>query len=632
MDKQSIIGFVLIFLILIGFTYLNRPTKAQLEAARQRDSIAAVEALRAQEAALIQAESHRQNDAQNEEEKQLAIEQQKQNTYGVFASFAEGKNEHYTFENDVMALTMASKGGRIASVRLKDYVTGDSLPLILFNEEHSSFGITLITNNNRIIETDDLSFEYVAGENPLEFVFRLPVNEENYLDFVYTMQQDDYMMHFDIRGKGLEQLLAPGLNSLDIHCNVRMISQEKGRKFEQRYSMLQYKFLGDDVEKLSESKDDHKSISSRLKWISFKDQFFAAIMICDKGFLSNELSSVNDPITSPYIKSYQMQSAIEFDMRGSREANLQFYFGPSKYSILKKYDKNIDKENRLQLDRIVPLGGNIVRWVNVVLVLPMFNFFGKFISNFGIIIILMTLCIKLIIFPLTYKSFMSSAKMRLLKPQIDEINAKYPGESKAAERSQATMNFYKQAGVNPMGGCLPMLLQFPVLIAMFWFFPASIELRQESFLWAKDLSTYDALISWEANIPLISKLFGNHISLFCLLMTLANILSTKISSDANASGNQMPGMKTMMYLMPVMFLFIFNQYASGLSFYYLVSTLFTILQTYLFRAFLNEEKVLKQLNENKNKPPRKSAFQKRLEEAQRLQREQAKLQAKQRKY
>ena len=259
----------------------------------------------------------------------------------------------------------------------------------------------------------------------------------------------------------------------------------------------------------------------------------------------------------------------------------------------------------------------------------MFKFFGKFIGNAGIIIMLMTLCIKILIFPLTYKSLMSSTKTRLLKPQIDAINAKYPGDSKAAERSQATMDLYKKAGVNPMGGCVPMLLQFPVLIAMFWFFPASIELRQESFLWAQDLSTYDAIISWKAHIPLISGLLGNHISLFCLLMTVTNILSTKISSAG--TDNSMPGMKMMMYMMPVMFLFIFNQYAAGLSFYYFFSSLLTIAQTYLFRLFINEDKIKAQMVINQNKPVKKSAFQQRLEEAQKYQREQAKLQAKKRK-
>lgn len=628
MDKQTVIGFILIFLILMGSYFFNKPTAAQLEEARKQDSIAMIQAELARQEALMREAMEQEKTAQLSTQQQADLDLQLNKQFGAYAALVKGENQHYTFENDLMELTMASKGGRIASVRLKDYVTGDSLPLILFDEETSEFAMTLITHESRVVRTSDLYFQHVESSNPLEFIFRATVGQDNYLDFVYTLQPDDYMMSFDVKGQGLENMLSMGTNSLDIDWNVKMRAQEKGRKFANRYAMLQYKYAEDDVEKLSEAKDSHKDISSRLSWVAFKDQFFTAVFINQDGFTSNELSSQVESEQSPYIKSYMMRSQAAFNMRGEREANFQFYFGPSKYDILKSYDKGIDKEERLQLDRLVPLGGNIIRWVSTWLILPMFKFFGKFIGNAGVIIMLMTLCIKILIFPLTYKSLMSSTKTRLLKPQIDAINEKYPGESKAAERSQATMDLYKKAGINPMGGCVPMLLQFPVLIAMFWFFPASIELRQESFLWAKDLSTYDAIISWKAHIPLISGLLGNHISLFCVLMTVTNILSTKISSAG--TDNSMPGMKMMMYMMPVMFLFIFNQYAAGLSFYYFFSSLLTIAQTYLFRLFINEDKIKAQMLLNQSKPTKKSAFQQRLEEAQKYQREQAKLQAKKR--
>lgn len=628
MDKQTIIGFILIFLILMGSYFFNKPTAAQLEEARRQDSIAMIQAELARQEALVREAMEQQQLAETTPAQQADIEAQLQKQFGAYAALVKGENQHYTFENEVMELTMASKGGRIASVRLKDYVTGDSLPLILFDEETSEFALTLITHESRVVKTSDLYFQKVESSNPQEFIFRLEVPGNNYLDFVYTLQPDNYMMSFDVRGQGLENMLSMGTTNLDIDWNVKMRAQERGRKFANRYAMMQYKFEGDDVEKLSEAKDSHKDITNRLSWVAFKDQFFAAVLISPEGFTSNELSSHVESEQSPYIKSYMMRSQSPFNMRGDREANFNFYFGPSKYDILKSYDKGVDKEARLQLDRIVPLGGNIIRWVSTWLVLPMFKFFGKFIGNAGIIIMLMTLCIKLLIFPLTYKSLMSSTKTRLLKPQIDAINEKYPGDSKAAERSQATMDLYKKAGINPMGGCIPMLLQFPVLIAMFWFFPASIELRQESFLWCQDLSTYDAIISWKAHIPIISGLLGNHISLFCLLMTITNIISTKVSSAG--TDNSMPGMKTMMYLMPVMFLFIFNQYAAGLSFYYFFSSLLTIAQTYLFRLFINEDKIKAQMVLNQSKPTKKSAFQQRLEEAQKYQREQAKLQAKKR--
>ncbi|MDD4431177.1 MAG: membrane protein insertase YidC, partial [Bacteroidales bacterium] len=614
MDKNTLIGFGLILLILVGFSLLQKPTEQKVQQAIQQENVLNT----APPTAPQQAEPVQQEQAASGQTLSPSLS----DNYGQFAAFLAGENQVYSIENDLMEISMASKGGRIASVRLKNYVTHDSLPLILFDEKNSSFDLTLISTNNRIINTKDLYFSPVQGQNPQEFIFRLALAQDQHLDFVYTLQEGSYLMSMHIRGQGLENLLSPSISNLDLNWAVKMRSQEKGRKFEQRYSMLQYKFMGDDVEKMSESKDDNKSVNNRLRWIAFKDQFFASVLINDKGFISNELSSKLENDLSPYIKNYALRSAIDFDMRGNREAQLKFYFGPTKYSILKKFDKGVEKAEQLDLDNLVPLGGSIIRWVNVGLIIPMFNFFGGFIGNFGIIIILMTICIKLIILPLTFKSYKSSAKMRLLKPQIDEINARLAGESKAQERSAATMDLYKRAGVNPMGGCLPMLMQFPILVAMFWFFPASIELRQESFLWAQDLSTYDAVITWEANIPLISKFFGNHISLFCLLMTITNLVYTKINNDSTGGGAQMPGMKAMMYLMPVMFLFVFNQYSSGLSFYYFVSTLFTIGQTYLFRATIDEQKMLAQLMEKKNKPVKKSGFAKRLEEAQRMQREQ----------
>jgi len=628
MDKQTIIGFILILLILVGFNFLNRPTKAQIAEAQRQDSIARVERAQAQAQAAMQEVQQEQQDQLDLAAREAATAEQKLRQYGAFAPLTQGEDQHYTLENNLMALDMTAKGGRIASVLLKEYVTGDSLPLVLFDQATSDFNVTLITSESRVVNTRDLYFRRVGSEDPLSLVFRLDLSQGSSLDFVYTLQPDNYMISLDIRGEGLESLISMGTNSFDIDWKVRMRAQEKGRKFESRYSMLQYKYLEDNVEKLSESKSAHKAVAPRLRWVSFKDQFFTAIIISDKGMSSNELSSEMEDDSSPYIKNYALRSSIDFNMRGDRQAGLKFYFGPSKYDILKSYDKGVEADKRMQLEKIVPLGGSIIRWVSTGLVLPMFRFFGRYFNNMGVIIMLMTLCIKLLIFPLTYKSFLSSAKMRLLKPQIDEINAKYPGDSKAQERSQATMSLYQKSGVNPMGGCIPMLLQFPVLIAMFWFFPASIELRQESFLWAQDLSTYDAIVSWKAHIPIISSLLGNHLSLFCILMTLTNILSTKLTSGNTDSS--MPGMKMMMYAMPVMFLFIFNQYASGLSFYYFFSSLLTIAQTYLFRIGINEEKVLAEMKANQNKPKQKSAFQKRLEEAQRYQREQARQQAKKR--
>lgn len=617
MDKNTLIGFVLILLIIVGFSWLNKPSKEDLEAARQQqlvsDSLARVEAARQQ--ALLLSDTLAQASAPAAADtNSLAM------TYGMFAPLAIIDSASYsTLENELVKLTFSNKGGRMVSAQLKQFMAGDSSDLILFDEEASGFNLSFFSVDSRLINTADLRFTQLTGQEPGRLTYRLAFSESAWLDFIYTLKEGDYRLKFDIKGQNLTQLMLANTNKLDLTWNVKMRQQEIGRKFEERYSGLNYKYLVDDVEKLSETKETTKSIVEDLKWVSFKDQFFACIAISDKSFSSNELYSSPEPENSPYIKRFSMTSSLGLDIRGDQSTGMSFYMGPIKHALLKSFDKGVPAEQQLDLDRIVPLGGKIIRWANTGIILPMFNLFGRFISNYGLIILLMTFVIKLLLFPLTYKSYMSSAKMRVLQPQITEINNRYPGTEKATERSQATMELYRKAGVSPMGGCLPMLLQMPILFAMYSFFPSSIELRQESFLWAHDLSTYDAIISWSGNVPLVTKYFGNHISLFCLLMTITNILYTHLNMKTQPTNNQMPGMKTMMYIMPVMFLFIFNQYSSGLSFYFFVSTLISILQTYAIRATVNEEKLLAQLNENKKKPVKKSGFAARLEQMQKEQ-------------
>jgi YidC/Oxa1 family membrane protein insertase len=408
------------------------------------------------------------------------------------------------------------------------------------------------------------------------------------------------------------------MTALEMRWNQRIRQQEKGRKFESRYATLNFRYTADDMEQLSESKNDAEKPAGKVRWIAFKDQFFSTIFIAENSFTSTTLESVVENEKSKYLKNYTAETAVTFDPKGSEATKFRIFIGPNQYKILSQYDKGVDSDQRLGLQQIIPLGWSLFRWVSRFIIIPMFNFFGTFISNYGIIILLMTIVIKLILLPFTYKSYMSTAKMRVLKPQIDEINAKIPAD-KAMERQQATMALYKRVGVSPMSGCLPMLLQMPILFAMFSFFPAAIELRQQSFLWAQDLSSYDAIFSWDAYIPLITPYFGNHISLFCLLMTITNVVYTKLNMANQMGGQQMAAMKWMMYLMPFMFMFMFNDYASGLSYYYFISLLITIGQTYLFRLFVDEEKLLKKLEAKKQKPAKKSGFMARLEEAQRQQ-------------
>jgi YidC/Oxa1 family membrane protein insertase len=617
MDKNTITGLLLIILILVGFSMLNKPSEEQLAARKEQqrinDSIAVVE--------NIQAKTLQLTDSMNAQAAQPAQANRNPDSlnlikYGTFAALTQGESTTDTISNDLMELTFSSKGGRITSVRLKEFQDKDSLPLVLFHGDESTFNFSFFSTDSRLINTSDLNFKPLKSDNPLQIIYRLVVSDSSSMDFIYTLKKDDYMMDFQVKGNNLQSVLPANTNALDFNWSVRMRQQEQGRTFEERYSQMDYKYPGGDKENLSAAKEDKETVDPKLHWVSFKDQFFTSIAICDEGFTANELKSVPEDKTSAYIKTYSQKSAIGFDLRGDQTAKMKFFFGPIKYSLLKHYNKDVPPEIKPNFQKIIPLGGSLFRWVNTGIIIPLFNLFGKFVHNYGVIILLLTLVIKIIIFPLTWKSSVSTTKMRVLQPQIQEINARFPGQEKAAERSQATMDLYKRVGVSPMGGCLPMLFQMPILFAMFSFFPSSIELRHESFLWATDLSTYDVLVQWSGNIPFVTKYFGNHVSLFCVLMTLTNLLYTHLNMKMQGSTNQMPGMKTMSYLMPVMFLFMFNQYSAGLSLYFFVSTLISILQTYAFRWFTDEDKLLAQLNENKKKPVKKSGFAARLEQMQ----------------
>ncbi|HKL96126.1 MAG TPA: membrane protein insertase YidC [Paludibacteraceae bacterium] len=616
MDKNSIFGIVLILAIILGFNWFTQPT-AEEKAAKEhyRDSIAMVEeSNRLAEKALEVQTAQEPVVAETPEYSPTAL-------YGDFANSAEGTEEFVTLENDLLKLVFTNKGGRIYSAQLKNYQTHDSLPLILFEGKESELDFTLLTRNNRVLNTKELFFvpqKQVADTSAQTMVMRLSINSDSYIDFTYTLPKDDYMVHFDIQAHNMMNYLDPTMNALQMKWSQRVRQQEKGRKFESRYATLNFRYAADDMEKLSESKDDAQKPTGKVRWIAFKDQFFSTVFIAENSFTSTALESVVESETSGYLKNYKAETAVTFDPRGAESSKFRIFLGPNHYKTLSHYDKDVASDQKLRLQELIPLGWSLFRWVSSLLIIPMFNFFGSFIGNYGLIILLMTFVIKLILLPFTYKSYMSTAKMRVLKPQIDEINAKIPAD-KAMERQQATMALYKRVGVSPMSGCLPMLLQMPILFAMFAFFPSAIELRQESFLWAADLSSYDAIFSWDVYIPLISPYFGNHISLFCLLMTITNVIYTKLNMANQMGGQQMAAMKWMMYLMPFMFMFMFNDYASGLSYYYFISLLITIGQTYLFRLFVNEEKVLKKLEAKKQKPAKKSGFMARLEEAQRQQ-------------
>ncbi len=623
MDKNTIIGFVIIALILIGFSQLNKPSDAEIaQQKRYNDSIALVQQTKAEsEIAADKARTAVKTDSATALNDTVSKEKVA-DAFGGFSASAFGEEKFYTLENSLVKITLSSKGGRICEAELKNYRTHDSLPLILFDEKESSMGFTLVTNNNRVINTSNLYFEPVSGiikdkDGSQTLILRLKTTGEAYMDFAYTLPADNYMLSFGIKAKDMNTIMPLGTNFLEMQWASKIRQQEKGRKFEERYSTIEYKYLADDVEKLSESKNDEKKLENKVKWIAFKDQFFSSILISNDAFSSTTLNSTVEAENSNYLKSYNANMTVAFDPTGKQPTTFQLFLGPNQYKILSSYDKGLEGDAKLKLKQLIPLGWGIFGWVNQLVIIPLFNLLNRFIGNFGIIILLMTFIIKMFLFPLTYKSYMSSAKMRVLKPEIDEINARIPKE-KAAERQKATMDLYSKVGVSPMSGCIPSLLQMPILFALFSFFPAAIELRQQSFLWASDLSTYDSIMHLPFTVPFG---FGDHVSLFCLLMTVTNIVYTKLNMANQATTDQPGGamMKWMMYLMPVMFLFWFNNYASGLSYYYFISTLISIIQTYAIRATVNEEKLLAQLHAKRNskKTAKKSGFMERLEKMQR---------------
>lgn len=621
MNKNNIIGIVLIGIIMIGFSYFTRPSQLEIEKQNHyRDSIAEVYKAQQAIAATEQSQNKEVIDVANtdttnttEANNNLLFDK-----YGVFANNAERENSFITLENDKIKVKISSKGGRVYSVELKEFTTYTKLPLILFDGDNTIFGFDFFANNRRI-STNELYFDInsdeenivVTGQDSTSLSLRLNAGEGSYIEYLYSLKGDGYNLDFNVNLVKMNNLITGNNSILDLTWQFDSPQQEKGHKNENNYTTISYRHAEGEVDKITPtSKEGNEEITTKLEWVAFKDQFFSSILVAENHLSNTKLNTTTLEDGSGYVKRFKAEMGIAYSGIEDQNIPFNFYFGPNQFSTLKKQGKAFEE--------LVPLGWTIFGWVNRWIVIPTFNFLGSWvgIGSMGLIILLLTIFIKLILFPLTYKSYQSSAKMRLLKPEIDEISKKFPKKEDAMKKQQATMGLYKKAGANPMGGCIPMLVQMPIIIAMFSFFPAAFELRQKSFLWADDLSSFDAIISWGGDIPLISSMFGNHISLFTLLMAIALFFSTKLNSaqmgDANA---QMPGMKFMMtWGMPIMMIFWFNNYASGLSYYYFLSNVITIGQTMIFRYTLDEDKLFKKLQENKKKPVKKSKFQARMEE------------------
>ena len=680
MDKNTKIGFLLMVIIFFGFMFLMKPSKEELEARRAAEEAARArqtaqttpapatpldslspaaesslaEAVRMlgvaeenetftlmDEKYSLRADSVSVNGTVKADGKDIDIKDLRTSNGGTMsavdraaalksladltagvqkykslARYLGGKNSVVTLENDVMKLSINSRGAMISEVELKKYFTEVGRhpgPIQLFQGDKDGYSFEFTTSDQRI-DTREFNFDTVC-EGDSAVVLTLALDGGASWAVRYTVRPDSYVVGMEILQNGISQILPPSTASAEFKWHQTMARNEKGRSFEERNSAIFYKYVGDSPDDLSDHKDDSEQLNGRIKWVAFKNQFFSSVIIPREYFSTADLNSVvikNDL----YLKDMDMTATLPYSTADGCPAAFDWYLGPNSYPILSKVSKEITPDENMDLTRLIPLGWGLFRYINTWIVIPVFTFLSKFITNYGIIILLLTIFIKIIIFPFTYKSYMSQARMRVLQPEIKAINEKYPGQENAMKRQQETMALYTKSGASPMSGCVPMLFQMPILIAMFSFFPSAIELRGQAFLWAKDLAAPDYILTLPFTIPW----YGNQVSLFCLLMTAVNIIYMRISTQNQPGSDSMPGMKMMMYIMPVMFLFIFNDYASGLSYYYFLSLLITILQTWFIRRFIvDEKKVRAQMLENAKKPRKKGWMARKLEEAQKQQ-------------
>ena len=610
MDKNTITGLVLIAILLVGFSFLSRPSEEQIAAQKKYyDSIAVVqkqeEALKAKAAAAL---------ANEKGEDAGTID-----STSLFFNAMQGKESFTTIQNNLVEITFDNKGGRVYSAMLKDYNGQDGKPVVLFNGSDAEMNFNFY-NKKETIQTKDYYFE-VVNKTDSSLTMRLAADSESYIDFTYILKPDSYLLGFTIQATGMAGKLA-STDYVDISWSQRARQLEKGFTYENRLAELMYKIANDDTDNLSAAKDDEKQLEGRVDWIAFKNQFFSSVFIANQDFDKVNVKSRMEKQGSGYIKDYSAEMNTFFDPTGKQATDMYFYFGPNHYKTLKALDKG--RDDKWELDNLVYLGWPLIRWINKFITINVFDWLSGWGLSMGVVLLILTIMVKIAVYPATWKTYMSSAKMRVLKPKIDEINKKYPKQEDAMKKQQEVMSLYSQYGVSPMGGCLPMLLQFPILMALFMFVPSAIELRQQSFLWADDLSTYDAFITFPFHIPFL----GNHLSLFCLLMTVTNILNTKFTMQQQDTGAQpqMAAMKWMMYLMPVMFLFVLNDYPSGLNYYYFISTLISVGTMIVLRKTTDEDKLLAILEAKKKDPKqmKKTGFAARLEAMQKQQEEMAK--------
>jgi len=622
MDKNTITGFILIALVVIGFSWYSQPSKEELEAmAARQDSIAAAE----------QQKASSDSQLKGEEQDASALKGGLEGTpdsSSLFFSYRQGEEQEVVLQNNKLKVTLSTLGGTVQNAEILGFKSrwydGD---VMLMTRKDAELTFSLAGKQENIISRDLIFTPQEQTDSSVTMSV-----EQNGKRFAisYRLRPDSYMLDIALQATGLDGFFAPNMKAMDISWTDRIMQQEKGYDFENRYSSLTYMRKDKGTKNLNETGDDKKEPEEALDWVAFKNQFFSAVLIAPQDFTEAQLASTqeNDK-ESGFLKTYEAQMKTFFDPTGSKPTELQMYLGPNDYHTLQKHSEMSLADKDLELEELVYLGWPIMRWINRWLIMPLFDWLKHAGLHMGLVLFLLTVIVKVLVYPTQKKSYMSSAKMRVLKPKVDELAKQYPNPDQAMQKQQAMMQLYSQYGVSPMGGCLPMLIQMPIWIALFNFIPNAIDLRGESFLWADDLSAYDDLIRWSTDLPLI----GNHLSIFCILFSLTNLINTWISMRQQQNqftgeqAQQMKMMQWMMYLMPVMFFFMFNNYSSGLSYYYFVSGLLSIITMWYLRYSTDDKKLLAGLEayhaQHKNDPKKVSGLQARLEALQKMQQEQA---------
>jgi YidC/Oxa1 family membrane protein insertase len=628
-DKNTAIGFTLMILLLLGFSWYQANEQEKLRETQQAALDSAAAATPAAPGPVVadnSAQTTMANDLTlNDSLSQILADQAMLAKYGVLASAISGENQPVVIHNNKVKLTLNTKGGLFASAELldgyKNYATKENIRL--WSEAFSTMKLRLQVAGKGEYPSDEFYFEPSAADVDASqtagtLTMRLQSQEPGkYLELIYTLQPDAYSVDVKVNANGLGNELEMASKPLQLEWAAAGMNNEKGLAAERSRCSVYYREGEEDRDYLSESDDDSYTAEEPLQWVAFKQDYFSAAVIAKDGFQPGSYVQVNVPQDSLHTKLYQ--SKLLLAMKGGENAfgEMTFYFGPNDYKELKKL-------NTEEIDRVIDYGWSIIGTVNRYCVRPLFWFFSSFIGSWGLIILLVTLVIKTVLFPITWKNFLSSAKMRVLKPEIDEINKKFDGKDPMAKQT-ATMALYRQTGVNPFAGCIPVLLQMPILYAMFRFFPAEIVLRGKSFLWADDLAAYDSIVSWEQHIPILSSIYGNHVSGFTILMCISTFIYSKMSMGSQPQMAQQPGMPNMtvmMNLFTVMMLFFFNGQPSGLSLYYFMANMVSIGQMWAIKKyFIDENAIRAKIDENKKKPQTKSSFMQRLEDAQKAQRQ-----------